>query len=156
MANWVKAFILVAFLAVGAYLYRLNRLYSKMVIQSGLAGVSFEGKSIVFSTDTNIKNPTGTSLSILPPFVTVFLNDKLLASSNIPKGAKAQEIAATAETVVESDLSLSILDLLTSAPALFKGKTKIKILTFIRWGPFGMFSSTTEDVVDLPQLKFPI
>lgn len=136
--------------------WRLYRLYQNLTIITGVDSLTMEKGKILIRTVSRLKNPTASALSIRPPFVQLFINDTQIGTSNIPADPKPIEIAALAETPVPNELEIGALDAVMIAPQLFKKGAKIKIKTFVRFGPFGLFSATQEDIIDVPALTIPV
>lgn len=136
--------------------WRLYRLSQNLTVITGVEGLKMEKGKILIRTVSRLKNPTASALSIRPPFVQLYVNDTQIGSTNIPDDPKPIEIAALAETPVPNELEIGVLDAIRIAPQLLKKGSKIRIKTFVRFGPFGLFSATQEDVVEVPSLTIPV
>lgn len=128
---------------LSSYVYKLNKSQSKIVLVVTGAVEKISALGVTLLMKYNIKNPTSATMKMTPPLITLSVNGKQVATSDmqaidIPEDARDENgriiIRATAETgQIHSRVMIPWLSLATVAPDLITrfqnrdGKTKIAV-----------------------------
>lgn len=132
-----------ALLLAGNYLYKLNKSQSKIVLVVTGAVEKISAQGVILLMKYNIKNPTSATMKMSPPLITLSVNGKQVATSDmqaidIPEDARDDSgrivIRATSETgQIHSRVMIPWIGLAMVAPDLIArfqnrdGKTKIAV-----------------------------
>ena len=140
-----------ALLATGSYLYQINKAQDKIIIvvSGKVYKVSAQGVTLIIKY--NIKNPTGSTMRMSAPLITITVNGKQVATSSmqqieIPEASRDSSgkiiIRANSETgYIQTEVMIPWVGLVSIAPDLItrfqstdpkKAKTTIKVGTDCR------------------------
>lgn len=150
----------IGIIGIGRWFYKLKSLSDKLEIISDVKIEKIDLNEILLNAKATLKNPTGTAIQMMFPFVKLFHGELLLGSSNVIQ--RIIEIPAHGEAKIEDILiSLKTADLLSSANSILKDyqngqpvelKIDIQSTLFLLKGNLKVPYQTTE-IIKLNQAK---